>query len=224
MRLVALFGSALTLVLLAFAGIVWDGSPAFAPVSGATPDTIRTDTISSARIRRGAALFSRMCQRCHSPRGPGEFSDREWVIIMQHMQTRANLTREQTKLVRDFLLASNGPAMAPGQERPSLETQEKAFTPAAVTASMVERGREIYHGSGGCVSCHGAKLQSGPVAPSLKDDRWRNGDGSLFSILKTIRNGVQGTAMAAYPAGISDKQAKAVAAYVWKVSQGEAEP
>lgn len=224
MRLLTLFGSALAFLLLAFTGIVWETNPTYSGALPSSRDTIRTDTISSARISLGAELFSRTCQRCHSPRGPGEYADREWVVIMQHMQTRANLTREQTALVRDFLLASNGPAMAPGSERPEVQAERSTFLPSSVTSSMVQRGRKIYRGAGGCAACHGENLRRGPVAPSLRDDRWRNGDGSLASILNTIRNGVQGTAMAAYPGGISDDDAKAVAAYVWQAKEGEIEP
>ena len=173
------------------------------------------------RVSEGAQLFSRNCQRCHQPRGPAERSDREWVIIMQHMETRANLTRDRAEMVRAFLLASNEAARRPGRQRGPL-----AAAPVAgdVTIEMIEDGRKIFQGPGACTSCHGADLGKGPVAPSLKDDRWRNGDGSLADILETVRNGVAGTAMAAYPAGISDEMATKVAAYVWAVSRGKAEP
>ncbi len=89
---------------------------------------------------------------------------------------------------------------------------------------MIAAGRRIYENSGGCAACHGADLGGGPIAPSLKDDRWRSGDGSLAAILDVIRNGVDGTAMAAYPAGITDEMAVQVAAYVWAVSRGRVEP
>lgn len=221
MRLFSLFGSALTILLLIYGATAWQAPPSPAP---SHDGPFLTDTIASERIARGAELFSRTCQRCHSTRGPAEFEDREWVIIMQHMQTRANLTREQARLVRDFLLASNDPAMAPGRERASVQAEQEAFTPAHITEAMVNEGRQIYSGAGVCMSCHGAELQGGPIAPDLKDSRWKSGDGSLTSILETIRNGVDGTAMAPYPGGISDTQAKTVAAYVWKVSQGEIQP
>ena len=218
MRLFSLVGFTLMTLLLAYGGAAWQISPP-SPVG----ELSFADTTRSERISRGAELFSRTCQRCHSTRGPAEFEDREWVIITQHMQTRANLTREQARLVRDFLLASNGPAMAPGSERPSVRA-EPSFTVTDVTDAMVEQGRQIYNGAGGCMSCHGAELQGGPIAPNLKDSRWKSGDGSLASILETIRNGVSGTAMAAYPGGISDAGAKAAAAYVWKVSQDQIQP
>lgn len=173
------------------------------------------------RVSEGAQLFSRNCQRCHQPRGPAERSDREWVIIMQHMETRANLTRDRAEMVRAFLLASNEAARRPGSERGPLTA---APATGDVTAEMIEAGRKVFQGPGACISCHGADLGKGPVAPSLKDDRWRNGDGSLADILEIIRNGVPGTAMAAYAAGISDEMATKVAAYVWAVSRGKAEP
>ncbi|MEX2400486.1 MAG: cytochrome c [Rhodothermales bacterium] len=176
------------------------------------------DTTLAARISRGAELFSRTCQRCHNPRGPAERTDREWVIIMQHMQTRATLTRRQASLVREFLLASNDADQAPGRERRGLQT------PANVTEEMIEQGRIVYHGAGTCSACHGDALQGGPIAPNLNDDRWQRASGDYASILNVVRNGVSGTAMAAYPGGITDEQAQQVAAYVWAVAGGRTEP
>ncbi len=188
------------------------------PVSTDTGDTrALADTTLAARIGQGAELFSRTCQRCHNPRGPAERTDREWVIIMQHMQTRANLTREQARLVRDFLLASNDADLVPGRLRSNLET------PSEVSDELIAKGRLVYQGAGTCFACHGANLEGGPIAPSLRDDQWKNGTGDYASILETIRNGVPGTAMAAYPGGITDEQAQQVAAYVWAVSHGRAE-
>lgn len=224
MRLFTLFGSSLIALLLTFGGAAWQVSTESVRSDVLQDDTLQDDTIRSERIARGAELYSRMCQRCHSTRGPEEYTDRKWVIIMQHMQTRGNLTRNQVELVRDFILSSNEAAMAPGQERASVQEEQDAFTPADVTEELVTQGQEIYTGAGGCTSCHGADLEGGPIAPSLVDDRWKNGDGSLESILETIRNGVSGTAMAPYPGGISDDQARAAAAYVWEVSQGQRQP
>ena len=176
-----------------------------------------SDTTLAARIGRGAELYSRTCQRCHNPRGPAERTDREWVIIMQHMQTRANLTRKQANLVRDFLLASNDADLAPGRLRSDLET------PTDVTEELIEQGRSVYQSAGTCFACHGAQLEGGPIAPNLRDDQWKSGTGDFASILETVRNGVSGTAMAAYPGGISDEQAQQVAAYVWAVANNRVE-
>jgi mono/diheme cytochrome c family protein len=172
-----------------------------------------SDTTLAARIGAGAELFSRTCQRCHSPRGPAERTDREWVTIMQHMWTRANLTRKQANLIRDFLLASNDAAILPGNVRADLQT------PVDVTADMIADGKLVYAGAGTCFACHGAQLEGGPIAPNLRDDRWKNGSGDFLSILKTTRNGVPGTAMPPYPGGITDEQAQQIAAFVWAQTQ-----
>lgn len=170
-------------------------------------------------IARGAEFFSRNCQRCHNPRGPAERNDRQWVIIMQHMQVRANMTRDRTRAVRAFLLASNETAQSPGAARGALPP---APAPAEITDAILSEGRRIYQ-TAGCAACHGVDLNGGPIAPSLRDANWNQGDGSLAAILRIVRNGVPGTAMAPYPGGISDEMAIQVAAYVWSVSQGRAE-
>ncbi len=176
------------------------------------------DTSLAVRIGKGAELFSRTCQRCHNPRSPAERTDREWVIIMQHMQTRANLTRNQSNLVRDFLLASNDADLVPGRLRSDLTT------PSEVTDEMIEAGRLVYQSAGTCFACHGAKLEGGPIAPNLNDDQWKSGSGEYESLLETVRNGVSGSAMAAYPGGISDEQAQQVAAYIWAIVNDRTEP
>lgn len=172
-------------------------------------------------LSRGAELFSRYCQRCHNPRGAGERSDREWAIIMQHMETRANVTTNRAELIRGFLVASNAAARAPGRERTGIVRDTAR---PRITGESIESGRRIFRGEGACLSCHGKDLGGGPVAPSLTDDQWRNGNGTYQEILEVLRNGVQGTAMSAYPAGISDEMARKVAAYVWAVSEGRVEP
>lgn len=169
------------------------------------------DTTLASRIGQGAELYSRTCQRCHNPRSPAERTDREWVMIMQHMQTRANLTRVQSNLVRDFLLASNDADLVPGRLRADLTT------PTEVTDEMIEAGRLVYQSAGTCFACHGSDLEGGPIAPNLNDDQWKSGSGDYESLLGTVRNGVSGSAMAAYPGGISDEQAQQVAAYIWAI-------
>ncbi|GIV80372.1 MAG: hypothetical protein KatS3mg050_4766 [Litorilinea sp.] len=210
-----LFASTLATLVALYLGVVFQvpDPPPAPPDSGS-----RTDTTLAARIGLGAELFSRTCQRCHNPRGPAERTDREWVIIMQHMQTRANLTREQAALVRDFLLASNDADLVPGRLRTGLTT------PVQISQDMIEQGRLVYREAGTCFACHGAQLEGGPIAPNLNDNQWKNGSGDYADILNVIRNGVPGTAMAAYPGGISDEQAQQVAAYVWAVAHQRTTP
>lgn len=209
-----LFATTLVTLTTLYLGLAFQMPAPPAPLDGAAP----TDTTLAVRIGQGAELFSRTCQRCHNPRGPAERTDREWVIIMQHMQTRANLTREQANLVRDFLLASNDADLAPGRLRGDLQT------PVEVTEEMIAQGRLVYQSAGTCFACHGAGLEGGPIAPNLKDSQWKSSTGDFASILEVVRNGVSGTAMAAYPGGITDEQAQQVAAFVWAVAQGQTTP
>lgn len=95
---------------------------------------------------------------------------------------------------------------------------------ARITPAMIEQGREIFHGRGTCHACHGDKLKGGPIAPSLRGPTWRHIDGSYASIVNRVTNGLKGTVMPSHPGGISDAQIKLVAAYVYAVSHGMAQP
>ena len=185
-------------------------------VDGLLADAVWQDAVEQSRsdMARGAAMYERFCQRCHELPAPAERTNRQWVTIMQQMGTRANLTSQRAALVLQFLLASNGD----GPGRPG--TASAAVPdPGTLDPQMLTKGREIFRYAGGCSVCHGMDLAGG-VGPSLADREWRTGDGSLRSIVDVIRNGIPGTAMAAYPAGISDEMAVSVGAYVWDVTQG----
>lgn len=110
-------------------------------------------------------------------------------------------------------------ARASGQLPAKAETAVSAEMAAAITA-----GRKIFHGAGTCVTCHGAKLEGTPIAPTLRAHKWRSGDGTLSAIILIISHGVPKTLMVSHPGGISDAQVKQVATYVWAVSQGKAQP
>lgn len=206
---------ALRRAVLAFALVPGVGAAAAAQVP-------RAEEASPEAVARGAELFSRFCQRCHNAPGPAERTAREWVIIMQHMSVRADLTRTRAGLIRAFLLSSSGAAGGPGVR--AVTARGRDPSPEEITPAMIEAGREIYGGVGACAACHGARLEGGPTAPDLRDSRWRHGSGRHEDILGVIRAGVPGTTMAAYPGGISDEEAILVAAYVWAVASGRADP
>jgi mono/diheme cytochrome c family protein len=96
--------------------------------------------------------------------------------------------------------------------------------PSVLTPTVIAEGRRIFRGAGGCAGCHGSRLEGGPIAPTLRAHRWRNGDGSYAMILHVVSAGVPGTAMVAHPGGIDDRMAGRVSAYIWAVSHGKAEP
>ncbi|HET7025083.1 MAG TPA: c-type cytochrome [Gemmatimonadales bacterium] len=96
--------------------------------------------------------------------------------------------------------------------------------PEMLSPAVIAAGRRVFHGAGACLGCHGVALEGGPIAPTLRAHRWRNGDGSYAMILHVIVEGVPSTVMVAHPGGISDEQARQVAAYVWAVSHGKVKP
>jgi hypothetical protein len=63
--------------------------------------------IPPAPERSGAELWSDNCSRCHNLRPPGEFSPKQWGVIVQHMRSRANLTGEEERKITEFLQASS---------------------------------------------------------------------------------------------------------------------
>ena len=63
------------------------------------------------------------------------------------------------------------------------------------------------------------------MAPTLKTHPWKDAKGGGYNaILSVVMTGVPGTAMVSHAGGISDEDARRVAAYVWAVSHGKTSP
>ena len=99
--------------------------------------------------------------------------------------------------------------------------------PEGVTPAMVEEGKGLYNGAGICMSCHGPAGEGIPnLGANLTDDEWLHVDGSYESLVQNIMTGVtaqESSSGVPMPAkggtAITDDQVKAVAAYVWTLSQ-----
>ncbi len=72
------------------------------------PATARAQA-NPALIGEGAVTWGNNCGRCHNVRATTERSDEEWLVIVMHMRTRANLTRQQAMAVLSYLQATNTP-------------------------------------------------------------------------------------------------------------------
>ena len=95
----------------------------------------------------------------------------------------------------------------------------------SASAPAIDAGRAIFHGQGNCQLCHGANLEGGPIAPTLMAHPWKDAKGGGYiAILNVVSTGAPGTVMVSHPGGISDEDARRVAAYVWAVSHGKARP
>ena len=56
----------------------------------------------------GAELYSMHCNRCHPERYPTERTAAQWKTVMLHMQVRANIPVEQSKLILNYLQDNSG--------------------------------------------------------------------------------------------------------------------
>ena len=56
----------------------------------------------------GAELYSIHCNRCHPERYPTERTAAQWKTIMLHMQVRANIPVQQSKLILKYLQDNSG--------------------------------------------------------------------------------------------------------------------
>ncbi len=104
-------------------------------------------------ISRGARLYSENCGRCHNPRGPGEFSDAHWPLIITHMRVIAGLPGDQARAIEQFLVATNNPP----------PRRLAALKPGAVLS-----GQELIQRNG-CRGCHVIGGSGGAIGPKLDD-------------------------------------------------------
>jgi mono/diheme cytochrome c family protein len=135
--------------------------------------------------------------------------------------------RMKGRLGLAIALAGVSPALWVGQaEAQVVDTTKRGPVPdsALLTPAIIDAGRKIYHGRGSCSSCHGDKLQGGPIAPALVGPKWLHIDGTFDAIVDRIDNGLAGTLMLPHPGGITESQVFIVATYVYEVSRGRAKP
>jgi mono/diheme cytochrome c family protein len=125
-------------------------------------------------LARGAEAYGATCGRCHNPRSPVERSDRDWIVIVNHMRARgAGITGQQVRDILAFLQASNhveealvqaggGGAAAPaapaaGPSGPVMVSQD----PADVSAGQALTSAK------GCIGCHKIAGGGGDIGPNL---------------------------------------------------------
>ena len=98
-----------------------------------------------------------------------------------------------------------------------------------MTDSAVARGERIFHGSGGCVACHGEAGGGTDSGPALAEGIWLHGPDSYEAIRARIihdipaRYSLRDLAMPMRGTdALSDDEVSAVAAYVWVISHPKA--
>ncbi len=97
--------------------------------------------------------------------------------------------------------------------------------PQQVNDSAVARGREVFHGAGNCMACHGVAGVGTDSGPALAQGVWMHGPDTYEGILQRVVHGIpkayssRGVAMPMRGWNtLSDTEARDVAAYVWTIS------
>ncbi len=138
-------------------------------------------------VTAGAKTWAANCSRCHNMRGPQEFQDQYWRVIVSHMRVRAGLTGQEARDILAFLQASNHPTGTKiSQSKPVTSPSEKAVGMSRVDAVA---GANIYQQT--CVACHGANGKGalpGVADFNAPDGPLRKSDQELF---QSILNGLQ---------------------------------
>lgn len=113
----------------------------------------------------GSELWAQNCGRCHNFRGPQEFNDSQWNIIVSHMRVIGGIPGNQSRAIIKFLQEANHPPLEP-LELETTKIDEVTLTDA-VQKGNIEKGKEIYDRN--CAACHGLYGKGdGPAAVSLR--------------------------------------------------------
>ena len=143
------------------------------------------------------------------------------------------MTRMVTAAMVVAVTACGGAPDHPLTDTVAVEPEARPAPPASTPVPADEQGRialggDIFNGraAGGiCFTCHGQNAIGTQLAPSLRDQSWIHGDGSVEFIANTIRTGVPApkqypSVMPAFESLLSDDQIRSVAAYVNSLSRG----
>lgn len=116
---------------------------------------------------------------------------------------------------------AEAPAPAPAEPAGGMAMQ----LPEGVTEAMVAEGKTVFEGMGGCAACHGASGEGTALAPNLTDTEWLNISSRNYEeMVSLVMNGVPEPKQFPSPmlpkggTQISDDQVRAVAAYVYTLS------
>jgi len=97
--------------------------------------------------------------------------------------------------------------------------------PPGVTDSAIAWGRDLFHGSAKCSSCHGEVGRGTERGPNITGAIWLHGPGTYESLIEQVKHGVPasrsytGEGMPPQSsAPMSEAAVRAVAAYVWSIS------
>jgi mono/diheme cytochrome c family protein len=203
------------MALMAF-GAPLNASPA-RPRKGAEAPVLPVD----ADEGRGRTLYAAGCAGCHGPRGQGDGPGAASLVprpsdLSAHEYTGARLADALWNGVagtamqawRDY---SVDDLAALARVVRGFQTRQQVRVPD----SLLALGQRVYDAN--CVQCHGAAgLGDGFAAAALAvaPTNFREQRPSVNQSLRALRDGIEGTRMAAWSGRLSDAEIVAVANYV----------
>lgn len=91
------------------------------------------------------------------------------------------------------------------------------FSALLANPENLEAGKAVYAST--CAACHGQNAE-GLVGPGFLNNEWRNGDGSLASVIELVRKGVPDKGMPPWEM-LGDEAVNNVSAYIYRLSNPE---
>jgi len=70
-------------------------------------ESCSTEQVTAYKNKSGAQLWGENCIRCHNTPSPAAYNDTDWSTIGLHMRIRANLSKEQSEKIFDFIKSAN---------------------------------------------------------------------------------------------------------------------
>ena len=193
-------------------------------------------------IAEGKAIYAANCVACHGANLEGgigaNLADSEWIhggspdeiaaVITEGVAAKGmpawgpilgpdKVAKAAAYIVSMAGTAPSAPAApaAPAEPAPAAPAVEVAeLDPASITDEMLASGAEVY--TANCVACHQADM-TGLVGPNLIDEEWVHG-GTYTDIVRTVTNGVPGTAMISWTSMLGEDKVRDVSAYIYTKS------
>jgi cytochrome c5 len=88
-----------------------ESKPAAAVTTNSVSGSVAAPGAKSPTVAKkltGAELYSIHCNRCHAERYPTERTAAQWKTVMLHMQVRAGIPGQQSKLILQYLQENSG--------------------------------------------------------------------------------------------------------------------